>query len=678
MKNKLQSLSIPFPAVLLVFAVLAYGLFVGSVGFYWDDWVWVFHAHQLGSKVLLNIDSAFRPLAGIILWAGSILSGDIPIRWQILSLVFRMLSALSCWWAFSKIWPEKKLFSTAATLLIFLFPGFSQQFIAVNCSRHILPLSFFFLSLGFTGKAILEEGNKKSSYILSILLAYITMMTTEYFYGLELVRPLIIFLLYLRDEKKGALKKSLLHWLPFLVMIASIFFWRFSLTTKINYRVSIVSEVTQNPGGFLIQSLNEVWKGTFNALIVTWLNLFKFPMIKEFGTTKTVFFVGLSGLSFLVAVLALIVPSDLSRNRKYEFEYELILTGLWGCIISILPFWIVNIEPKFTFSSDRAFLAMGVGSAIFLVGLILSIFPKCWMQVVLISIFIGLSVGNQFRYAIQYRDEWRLYQSFFEQLSWRIPDIEPGTAIITEELPVQFSSDNSLTSPLNWMYLPGKEGETNLSLGLYYSSERLGTKIPDLIPHQDLDFDYRSFDFNSTTDQMILLTWSPPGCVRVLNPLYDQGYPYLSDTLQDNISLSNLDRIKGDPIDTGVFLDQMFPDSEDKTWCYYFQKADLARQYGNWDEIVLLANQAFEQEEYVKNALERIPYIQGYAYTGLFDKAYALTLESMQMKSYTESNKTQTFFCNTWQKIVKNTPPSNEKTRILDELENQMNNCTLE
>ena len=51
-------------------------------------------------------------------------------------------------------------------------------------------------------------------------------------------------------------------------------------------------------------------------------------------------------------------------------------------------------------------------------------------------------------------------------------------------------------------------------------------------------------------------------------------------------------------------------------WCYYYEKADLARQQGNWDDVVRLGDEAAKHRLHPNDAIEWLPFLQGYAYTG--------------------------------------------------------------
>ena len=64
------------PLALLFVCLAAYGLWLFGMGFYWDDWPWIWFAHVSGPQGMLQIDQLHRPLSGVILWIGSL--AEIP------------------------------------------------------------------------------------------------------------------------------------------------------------------------------------------------------------------------------------------------------------------------------------------------------------------------------------------------------------------------------------------------------------------------------------------------------------------------------------------------------------------------------------------------------------------------------------------------------------------------
>ena len=96
--------SMPFFLLLLIAA--AFGGLIPWLGFYWDDWIWMYFSHQYGPESLLYIDRLARPFSGELLYIGAAVLGENPLAWYLWSLVLRFFTALALWWTLRQLWPE--------------------------------------------------------------------------------------------------------------------------------------------------------------------------------------------------------------------------------------------------------------------------------------------------------------------------------------------------------------------------------------------------------------------------------------------------------------------------------------------------------------------------------------------------------------------------------------------
>ena len=98
-------------------------------------------------------------------------------------------------------------------------------------------------------------------------------------------------------------------------------------------------------------------------------------------------------------------------------------------------------------------------------------------------------------------------------------------------------------------------------------------------------------------------------------------------------------------------------------WCYYFEKADLARQFGKWDEVASLGDQAFQLDDHPNNPVERFVFIEGYAHKGDWDRALKLSKESYKVsKEYVAP-----LLCRLWKRIETETTEGVGRTESMSE-----------
>ncbi len=120
--------------------------------------------------------------------------------------------------------------------------------------------------------------------------------------------------------------------------------------------------------------------------------------------------------------------------------------------------------------------------------------------------------------------------------------------------------------------------------------------------------------------------------------------------------LSNLDLIQAAPATPASLPGEVFDPGPETSWCYYFQKADLARQMGNWQKVAEIGEIAFRLDNSPNHASERVPFIQGYAYTGKWARAVELTAQTIEINKFMGP-----MLCDTWQDILRNAPESQAK-----------------
>ena len=83
------------PAVLLLItSILAYGILIPQLGFYWDDQPMSWIRYQLGPEAMTRYFSTNRPVWGWLYQVTTRLIPQVPVLWQIFALLWRWLGAL--------------------------------------------------------------------------------------------------------------------------------------------------------------------------------------------------------------------------------------------------------------------------------------------------------------------------------------------------------------------------------------------------------------------------------------------------------------------------------------------------------------------------------------------------------------------------------------------------------
>jgi len=645
---------------------LGYGLVLPWVGFYWDDWPWIWRFHVDGEQAIRHIDSSFRPLAGIVLWIGGRLAGESPLGWQIYNLVIRWLGGVSLWWALRKIWPTRRESALWIAGLFLVYPSFGQQFVSVNSSRHLFPLISFFISIALTGIAVHRKAFWGWHTWMALLLSLMTMFTTEYYYGLELVRVAILWTLL--ESKDGSwiqkAKTTLKIWLPYLFTLVGVFAWRFTISKNVNYKIGVADQFIASPGKTILEFFATASKNFIAVTWDSWIRLFEFPLPDIFGPRRTLMFWSMVIISGLA--MYLYFQFAVSDSQDQRWSLKILLIGVVSIFTSGLPFWVANLKVSLRFPSDRLTLPLILGACLVVVGLFDFLIKSRQLKNLFFAVVIAFGLGVQIQIGASYQEDWEDQIAFFRQIIWRIPDLKPGTAVLSSELPMRYMTDTSITPMLNWIFDP-EYSNNRMSYASFYIPQRLGGKVSALQDGAPITLPSRLYPFQGSMSEAIVLYHAPPACVRILDPVYDRHLPAMPLEIEKSLPFSNLDQIISSTENAVELPEHIFSPILSESWCYYFEKADLSRQQKDWERVAEIGEIAFQLADSPNHASERVPFIEGYAHVGEWDNAVELTGDAIEINRFMKN-----MLCDTWERIARDAPESQSKVVAIHTVEMQL------
>ena len=183
------------PWLLLGVAILTYGLLFNQLGFYWDEFPWYWTSVKLGPAALTQLFSTSRPFWGLIYQVTLPLVGPEPWRWQLIALALRWVSAILVWAVMREIWPKHPRAALWTSLLFLVYPGFGEQFIAMMYTHFYIILICYLLSLYLSIRALRSPKHQVALTLAALAFSFVNLLTMEYFYFVELARPLIFWYL---------------------------------------------------------------------------------------------------------------------------------------------------------------------------------------------------------------------------------------------------------------------------------------------------------------------------------------------------------------------------------------------------------------------------------------------------------------------------------------------------
>jgi hypothetical protein len=280
---------------------------------------------------------------------------------------------------------------------------------------------------------------------------------------------------------------------------------------------------------------------------------------------------------------------------------------------------------------------------------------------------IAASIGFQVLTLNEYRRSWIKQTDFYWQLYWRAPYIEPGTAILSAGEILPRMGDYPTSFALSTLY-PESQNRDVLKYYFFNLEADFATEIEDLRQGMALRKVAYSSVFQGDSRESLVISYDPENyeCLWVLNPA-DREIRALPEITRDALPVSNLARIQpGSPYARPV-PEEIFGPEPAHTWCYYFQKADLARQEGDWERIVGLWEEAEARGYAPGNGVEYLPFVEGYAREGEWERAVELSLAAAKLPRVMEPA-----LCATWQMIEQSSAESMEKQNALERIDAEL------
>lgn len=624
-KSYIRILTPPLSLLLLI-DLLVYGWFIPVLGFYWDDIDFAWFYDLYGVSGLAAYFNGWRPVLGWLYQLNFLLLGDTPWHWQVFSLLSRWICAAGLYFLGRQLWRSGREPAFLLAVFFLVFPGFSQQAIAIVYGHLFIVMACFFFSLGLSLHAA-ELGSRRTLWILlALLLSAFNLLATEYFFMLELVRPAFFWYRLSGQGMKpvARLKAVLKHWLPYLTVFLAAGVWRvfFFAAHAGPYRLDAIKQIRTAPLTGLTSLLANILKDIWLSAAGYWERVFTSSGIAGTGRAFSLPFILIS-----IAVAGLLALALLPKRTAFASDDQaaarktksLLWAGLLALLLGGIPYWLTGLQLSLGFPTDRFSLSFVLGSGLIFTGLVFLVLRKPLLRRVTMVLLITLAAGFQVRILTVYRQDWQALQGFYRQLVWRVPALAPGMVIYSQELPLLYYSDLSLTGPLNLIY--DRNGETGIvPYAYYYPTIR---NDEGFSPDAEIVHDYAVGIFHGNTSRSLTILYDPPACLHVIDPNMEALDPLLPHYIQETGSLSDTSLILDIPDTPSVKW--FFVDTGSEDWCFYYEKADLARQTGDWQTAAKMADVALSLDKGSNDPFEMYPFIEAYAHTGRWLDAKYLT-----------------------------------------------------
>ncbi len=621
-------------ACIIVLAILAYLLLASQLGYYRDDWYMIWAAKTGGIGRLFQMFKIDRPFMGLVSGVSYWLVGDSILAWQFYAVFLRILSGLGFLWLIRLLWPDRKIATLSMAAVFIVYPGFFQQTNALTFSNHFISYALSIYSVLFTLLAYRQKKIilKWLLIILSIATAAAYLLIYEYMIGMEMVRVMLLAYSHYQSGIRHFwqnVKQTAVRWLPSAALLAAFLVWRVFIFKSTRYATDVgrLGKVyLQNPFGMGLRLIVDGVRDFFETVYLAWfVPLYQFASqaeIKALLAGVGVAMLGAGVVAFYWFAMKTDSDSNLtvqsSKNSSWIRE-SLVVGGLW-ILLTILPVVFSERQVLFQNMLDRYTLHVSAGVAIFLVASVLGLFTHQRVQLGFVVGLVAIGLITNYLNGANFARYWSYQREAWWQVAWRVPDLREGTALILN-LPTEYrlSEGYEVWAPANLIFQ--KDPETLFVAGEVLNSETLVAIDQPATIQRTVRTIITTADFKNG----LMMSMNDQGCLHI----YDNswlGFPAAEEPMIRLVARNSwLKLIDVNQPDRKIPA-QIFGAEPPHGWCYYYQKASLAKQRQDWEEVVRLGNEAASNGLQPDSGyeMEWMPFYEGYAYQKLYDQANEL------------------------------------------------------
>ncbi len=622
----------PLIAALLILltTVITYGISIPSLGYYHDDWYLLWSGQARGAASIISLFSTDRPFMGVVYSLAYRLLGDGMINWHLYALLWRFMGGLAFFWILRLLWPNHKYITTLMVVLFIVYPGFLSQPNANTKQNHLYGFGTALLSIALMLQVLKtkDQAWKLIYSILSILLTANYLFIYEYMIGFEGTRLILLgYVLHQMGVKeiRPLVREIFKRIWPYWLVTAGFLYWRLFIfegarnaTNASRLAGSYLADLRHMSLRLIVGSAQDFLSTSIFAWFVEPYQLFTTAPYSNLAR------------AVLIAVLVILLVFLYSRlfRKQWGVEYnepetprlmkQFFALGSLFILFAVSPV-ILSGRAVELFDSYKSYGLHPIPGAVLFVTGILLMFQPNFRKLILIAL-IGISVATQILNADYWAQLWDYQRDTWWQLTWRAPDIQDDTMAIAY-LPegYRFQQDYEVWGPLNLIYnlepaeTPAIKSEVLTSDTAYniLKQDVLNNHVRDIKMHRDFK------------NLLLISLPSSSSCIHVIDgalPVYSEDESLLVEQVGE---YSHIDRI----IPTGkapVPPFSIFGAEPAHNWCFYYQKASLARQAGDWKEIGRLYDQTLALNLNANDASETIPFFEGLVNLGRYDDARTL------------------------------------------------------
>lgn len=616
-------------SILLIFltTLVTYGISIPRFGYYHDDWFLLWSGAARGAESIIPLFSTDRPFMGVVYSLVYRLLGDASLNWHLYALLWRFIGGLAFFWILRLLWPNQKYLTTIMTVLFIVYPGFLSQPNANTKQNHLFGFGTALLSVAFMLQA-LQTNNRVRQFIyhlISIVLAVNYLFIYEYMIGLEGMRlALLVYALLQRGLTpwRILIVETLKRWWPYPIAMAGFLYWRIFLFDGARNATDasrLAGDYVSNLRSMVLRLGFETTRDFFDTTIFAWvIRPYRSLTGTEYSNLIGALLIAAIVIGLVLLYIFLLKKSSADNNdneSNHQPIKDLLLLGGFTVFCAVLPVVASGRDVDLSDAYKSYGLHPMAGAVLFVTALVLMLRPQ-FRRLALLTL-IGLAVLTQAVNADYWAQLWEYQRQTWWQLTWRAPEIKDDTMVMAQ-FPENFllQQDYEAWGPVNLIYRPQPAASPAIS------SEVLNPSTAyDILKRTVQTNPMRDLPMHRNYARLLLISIpSSSACIHVLDgtlPVYSEDDSLL---VRQVGGYSHIDQIipSGKP---PIPPASIFGAEPPHGWCYYYQKAALARQAGDWKTIGALYDETLALHLEAADASEFFPFIEGLVNLGRRDDA---------------------------------------------------------
>jgi len=555
--------------------VIPFGLQIGQLGLYGDDWANVLFPSTLN---------------GVGGWVQTVLInfvGTQPLPYHLISLLLFFVVAFLLHKVLIHIGLDTVSALTAA-ILAQVFPAFSQSVSALAFFPVLLGLVLAFSAAIFFIKCA-EISAKKVFYFIGGLFCSIVSVLLSPFSAILMGLIFLVFISgWWERQAKEKVGTGILSAILLIGSISSLLLFSVD-KTLLNFSL-------------LTKSIR-VW---LDAFVSSWRQIIAFP---QEGSQTIIYFVLIIIASVLFYLgLRVIEKTSESSEENQNFSYtkldiKILLSSAAVGFIFIILSKAFGIALSTQYSDDTGMLVVGIMAAIFIT-LAVKLILVAKYRLAVLAVLIVLSTGTRFTQINRYGTENARLEDILSQLAVRGDAVKPGTVLASEQLPLNYTTQKAIDALLQKMF----NKDAPISSNIYINADT--PEFRDFLQDEfRKETELRIADISTLIkkDALIGFWVGPDGCVQILDDKTEdaqlpQGLKYLVPLSSPDLLISN--RL------SDVLQLRRFRTTIENDWCFYYQLAGRQAAGAKWDDVLLTYDAAEKQGLKPQAFYDQLPLIE--------------------------------------------------------------------